>query len=302
MAKESVKSDPKEINAINIFSKGILISLRTRLWGATGKLEDDKYDVIDKDLDKEHIRAYIDLITDKSLIHSMIQTRSAAKRFIQAYSLPFPETGFNFVPKDQIEFIVNRLEEYRSEFISYGNSLAEQLKSLEASFAEKHPKLYDPARYPSVEKLKSVIRFEYVLRVFSAPDESLGLISPDIYKKEIEKFKADIEEMKVSATAIICKEIKKRIDLLSDQCDSGKINQATLNSIQTTMDKFKTVWTGFVEEKDVLKIMKDLDLYLDGTDANMLRYDSNFRSMVGAKAAEIAKTLENKGFKRSLDI
>lgn len=295
-------TEAKEINAVNIFSKGVLINLRTRLWGATGKLEDDKYDIIDKDLDKEHIRAYIDLITDKSLITSMIQTRSAAKRFIQAYSLPFPESGFNFVPKDQIQYIVDKLDEYRAEFLSYGASLVDQLKGLEADFAEKHPKLYDASRYPSAEKLSKTIRFEYVLRIFSAPDESLGLISPELYKKEMEKFKADIEDMKAATTAAICKEIKKRIDLLSDQCDTGKINQATLNSFQSIMDKFKTIWTGFVEEKDVIKIMKDLDLYLDGTDANMLRYDSDFRSMVGEKAKDIAKQLENKGFKRSLDI
>jgi hypothetical protein len=108
--------------------------------------------------------------------------------------------------------------------------------------------------------------------------------------------------MKENTVGVICKEIKSRIDQLSDQCESGKVNQATLNGFEGIMDKFKNVWTGFVEEKDILKIMEDLELYLDGTDASMLRYDDEFRGMVGFKANEIAKTLENKGYKRSIDI
>lgn len=300
--KEKASVEAKEYDAINIFSKGVLVSLRTRLWGATGMLEKDQFSLVDENLSKSSVHASMDLLKDKTLITAMRQTRSASQRFIKINSLPFPEVGMNFVPKDRIQYIADRLEKYRKEYLSYGDDLIKKLKELEADFAEKHPKLYNPAKYPSEESLKYTIRFEYVFRVFSAPDEALGVISPEMYKREVAKFKIDIDKMKENTVTLICKEIKRRIDQLSDQCDSGKISQATLNSIETIMDRFKNVWSGFVEEKEVLKIMEDLELYLDGTDAKMIRYDDNFRDMVGFKAKEIAKTLENKGFKRSIDI
>jgi len=304
MADKETKKGTKarELDTINIFTKGVLVSLRTRLWGATGKLEKDQFSVIDDTIDKRSVHASMDLLKDKTLINAMRQTRSAAQRFIKANSLPFPEVGMDFVPKSRIQFIADKLEKYRAEYLSYGKELVKKLKDLEAEFAEKHPKLYNPAKYPSEARLTYTIRFEYVFRVFSAPDEALGVISPEMYKQEIKKFQADIIKMKENTVGVICKEIKTRIDQLSDQCATGKVNQATLNSFESIMDKFKNVWAGFVDEKDILKIMEDLELYLEGTDASMLRYDDEFRGMVGFKAKEISTTLENKGYKRSLDI
>jgi hypothetical protein len=238
----------RELDAVNIFTKGILVSLRTRLWGATGKLERNQFSIIDETMDKRTVHASMDLLKDKTLINAMRQTRAAAQRFIKANSLPFPEVGMDFVPKGRIQFIAEKLEEYRTEYLNYGEGLVKKLKELEAEFAEKHPKLYNPAKYPSEAGLRYTIQFEYVFRVFSAPDEALGVISPDMYQREIKKFRADIEKMKENTVGVICKEIKSRIDQLSDQCESGKVNQATLNGFEGIMDKFKNVWTGFVIE------------------------------------------------------
>lgn len=292
----------KEYNAANIFSRGVLVSLRSRLWGATGKLEKSQFDLVDETIDKNSVHASMDLLKDKTLITAMRQVRGAAQRFIKANSLPFPEVGMDFIPKDSIEYVAERLDKYREEYIGYGNELVEKLKDLEEEFAREHPGVYNPARYPSKAYLSSIINFEYVFRIFAAPDKELGVISPDMYKKEMKKFQSDIELMKSNTIDIICKEIQNRITQLSEQCDSGRVSQATLNSFETLMNKFDKVWSGFVNEKDIKKIMEDLKLYLDDTDSKMLKFDSDFRSMVGCKAKEISKTLESKGFKRSLDI
>ena len=296
------KAQAEEYDTINIFSKGILVSLRSRLWGATGKLEKSQFEILDETLDKRNVHASMDLLKDKTLITAMRQTRGAAQRFIKANSLPFPEIGMDFIPKDNIEYIAEKLEVYRKEYLGYGVSLVAKLKELEAEFAKEHPKSYNPARYPSEAYLRSIISFEYVFRVFSAPDEKLGVISPEMYRREMKKFQADIDQMKNNTVTIICKEIQERISTLADQCDTGKVSQATLNSFENLMKKFEKVWSGFVDEKDVKKIMEDLNLYLEGTDSRMLKFDEDFRNMVGDKAKEISKTLENKGFKRSLDI
>lgn len=292
----------KKVETGNIFADGVLVSLRTRLWGATGKIEDDGFELNDETLDKKQVYASMELIKDTTLIDAMRQVRGQAKRFIQYNAIFFPEKGFDFIPKGRIDAVDEQLSKFQEEYLSYGETLVKKLKELEADFAKAHPKSYNPAKYPSEAQLRNTIVFQYVFRVFTTPDKELGVISPEIYKKEMAKFKQDIEDMKIQTVRTVCKELMNRIDVLKDQCETGKVNQATMNSIGSFMERFDQVWAGFVNETDVKKMMEDMKLYLEGTDADMLRYDDDFRQMVANKAAKIAKQLENKGYKRSIDI
>lgn len=295
------KDNVKNIDAENIFSNGVLVSLKTRLWGATGKLESDQFEIIDETMDKKYIKTSMTLLKDTNLIDAMKQTRSAAQRFIKAHSIYFPEKSFSFIPKNLIEYVDENLSKYKFEFLEYGKNLVSKLKELELEFSEKHPKLYDPSKYPSVEKLESMIAFEYNFRIFSTPDKKLGIISPEIYKKEMDKFKNDIDQMKKQTINIVCKEIKERIDTLQAQCENAKVNNATLKTIENLLDKFDKIWNGFVDEEEIRKMIKDIKLYVKDTDADMYNWDSDFRQMVANKAIKISKTLENKDFKRSIE-
>jgi hypothetical protein len=302
---KTAKAKARKLNTGNIFSEGVLITLRTRLWGATGKLENSMFEVNDDTIDKKEIYASMSLLKDTSLIDAMRQTRTGCKNYIKAHSIYFPDANFDFIRKEDIEEVVETVERYKQRFMDYGEDLIAMLKDLEKQFAETHPKLYNPAKYPSEERLKRTLVFEYVLRVFSAPDKEMGLISPSVYKREMEKWKRDIDSMKEETAKAVCKEIADRIDALKEGCETGKISQNTVKSINSVLEKFDSLWSGFVEEKDVKKMIDDVKLYLEGTDAEMLRYDDNFRSMVANKAAKIAGELENKGYSvktRSLDI
>jgi len=297
MAKQA-----KEVKTGNIFAEGILVSLRTQLWGATGKLEDDGFELTDETLDKKQVYASMSLLKDTSLIEAMRQCRAEAKRIIKVNSIYFPEKGFDFIPKGRIEFVDEQLQRCRGECLGYRKELVLKLKTLEADFAKAHPKSYDPAKYPSESQLEKMIKFEYVFRVFDAPDKELGVISPELYKREVEKVKADIAEMKAQTAKAVCKEMMNRIDVLREQCETGNLNQATINGINTFLERFETVMSGFVTGKDIQKMVEDVKMYIDGTDADMLRYDDNFRQMVANKAAKITNQLENKGYKRSIDL
>ena len=290
------------IDNTNIFSEGVLISFRTRLWGATGKLSDDMYSLADETIDKKKVRASIDLLQDTSLIESMRSLRGQAMRIIAMNSIFSPDKGLHFIRKSRIEYVDGRLLEFQKLFYEIGNELISKVKELEEEFKTAHPKLYNPDKYPSEETLKATIKFEYVFRMFTVPDKELGVISPEIYKREMEKVKADVAEMKKAATAEVCKEIMKRISSLKEQCEEGAISQATLNGFQTFIDRFEKVWDGFIGDKEVQKMAEDIRLYLQDTDADMLTYDDEFRQMVANKSAKIVQALEVKGYSRALDL
>jgi hypothetical protein len=302
---ENGKAKAKNINTGNIFAEGVLVSLRTRLWGATGRLESSMYEVNDETLDKKEVHATMSLLKDTSLIDAMRLTRTKAKNFIKVNSIYFPDANFDFIPKHKIEEVAEVLERYQKEFFGYGDDLIDVLEELKANFKKEHPALYNAAKYPHPDTLRRTFEFKYVFRIFSAPDKELGTISASMYKKEMKKWKEDIDSMKEETAKVVCKEIADRIDALKEGCETGKISQLTIKSINGMLEKFDDIWSGFVTEKDVKKMIDDVKLYLDGTDAEMLRYDDDFRSMVANKAGKIADQLENKGYKvsdRSLDI
>lgn len=299
------KARTRKINTGNIFAEGVLVSLRSRLWGATGRLESSMYEVNDDSIDKKEIYATMSLLKDTRLIAAMRQVRNQARSYIRSHSIYFPDSNFDFIPKDRIEEVAETLDRLQALFFEYGEDLISTLEDLKAQFKRKHPALYNAEKYPTADRLRSTFEFKYVFRVFSAPDKELGVISPKMYKKEMAKWKEDIESMKKETAKMVCKEIASRIEALKEGCETGKISQSTVNSINGVLEKFDTLWNGFVDEKEVKKMIDDVKLYLDGTDADMLRYDDNFRSMVANKAAKISNQLEEKGFKvsdRSLDI
>lgn len=304
--KETAKTvKTRKVQTGNIFAEGVLVSLRSRLWGATGRLESSMYEVNDDTIKKDEIYATMSLLKDTRLIDAMRQVRNQARNYIKAHSIYFPDANFDFIPKSRIEEVAETLDRFQEKFFEYGDDLIATLEDLKKDFAKKHPALYNPAKYPSPATLRRTFVFKYVFRVFSAPDKELGVISPSMYKKEMAKWKEDIDSMKEETAKLVCKEIASRIEALKEGCETGKISQATINSFNGVLEKFEGLWKGFVEEKDVKTMIDDVKLYLDGTDADMLRYDDNFRGMVANKAAKIANQLEEKGYKvsdRSLDI
>lgn len=295
----------KNINTGNIFAEGVLVSLRTRLWGATGRLESDMYEVNDRTIDKKEVYATMRLLKDTRLINAMHQVRNQARNYIKSHSIYFPDAAFQFIPKSRIQEVAETLDRLQTLFFEYGEDLIATLEDLKEDFRKTHPKLYNESKYPSAARLRSTFEFKYVFRVFSAPDKELGVISASMYKSEMKKWKEDIESMKKETAKLVCKEIRDRIDALQDGCETGKINQRTIDSIGGVLEKFDTLWSDFVEAKDVKKMISDVKLYLEGTDAEMLRYDDNFRGMVANKAAKIASQLKDEEFgvkDRSLDI
>ena len=56
-------------------------------------------------------------------------------------------------------------------------------------------------------------------------------------------------------------------------------------------EKYEQVFTGLIKNEEVKNAISDIKEYLDGTDAEMLRSDEEFKAMVAAKAQEVAKTI-----------
>lgn len=281
----------KEVDFKDLYLNGVLVSLQVRMWGATTKY--DKERLLIKDEDKEVVRAVQDLIADKSKLELLRTIKNESLGWIKRNSLPSPVREMEFLPKHKIEAADEFLQGQQKRFIEAAEDLVKVYDDLKKDFAEKHPEIYKPEKYPSKEQLRDRFEFRYTFRMFNVPDATLSAVSPEIYNKEVKKFKDEMEEMKTLIISEVGKEFLARIDSLKKQCIDGEnISSRTITAINGLLEKFDDLWDGFVFDKALRETVADIREYMEGTDAEMLKVDNDFRKMVGNKMTEVASELE----------
>lgn len=283
----------EKITAESIYGKGCLVFLVVRKWGGSAKLQDEMVEDKFKE-DKEVVSAMQRLLTkeDRVLLDLAQTIKSESFGYIARNSIPSPIPNFHFITREAIQQVDDFLKQQQRRYYELANEFSEKIEAMEQAFKVAHPNLYRPGKYPSKKQLRERFIFTWGFKVISPPDKDLGLISPDLYAREVEKFKAEVNQMKKDVLISFKQAIVERLGVLAEQCNGGKVNQATVESVNNLLGKFDSLWAGFIDVQQVKGLVGDLKEYMDGTSAEMLRSDDEFRTVVGKKMTEIAKTVE----------
>jgi chemotaxis regulatin CheY-phosphate phosphatase CheZ len=114
-------------------------------------------------------------------------------------------------------------------------------------------------------------------------------LNPSIYKEEVKKFKEDINWMREATSKMFGKELIDRLEQFKAQCEDGRVMSTTVNSVHKLIERFETIFNGYIDRKEFKKVVKELKEYMEGTDAEMLRVDDEFREVVRMKMSELSK-------------
>lgn len=290
-----------EVKEANVFSQGLLICPKFYTgWAASTKVDENQMG----DLPKEIIKGIKSLLTPKgrenlSDLNSII---NEAKGYIGRNSLPFPIPTLNFIPKDRIESVDDRLKEIKERADECFEDLIKTYDDAKADYRANYPDHYQPEKYPTVFRLRAGYRFEWSFRAFTVPDQAMSVLSPRLYKQEMAKFKGEVQEMKDLVIGAVGSELLKKVKSLKEQCSSDSVATSTVSSVHRFLEKFDDMWDGFIAHKELRKMIADVKDYMDGTDASMLKADGAFRKMVEDKMSQITEQLETTNeLKRSLD-
>lgn len=286
--------DEGRIDASNFYAKGVLVILEVRKWGATAKLTDEMSRQILGE-DEDVIRATQDLLKkeDRDLLEAMQTLKGEAFRYLFKISVASPIPNFHFVLKEDIVTIDEYLRKIQEQYMGLAKEFCSKRDDFEKRFAAAKPKLYRPDKYPTKAAMLSRFIFQWTFKQVSPPSKDMGILSPELYKREEQNFKREIAEMKSAVTKTFKISILERLQALEKSCTNGKTSQATINSVNNLLEKYEKLFSGFIADVDLRKAASELNEYIEGTDAAMLRADEDFRSMIGEKAKEIAKTVQN---------
>lgn len=273
----------------SIFNEGCLIASRFRFWGASKKLNPDQIG----DLPPKIVHAVRSLLSNKSYLVTVNGVKDDAKRFIKANTLYYGVDGLDFIPKDKIEFVDDGLKWRKGLAEEAVENLIDHLEACKADYRAEYPEFYNEANYPTPAQLRDNFCFTWSFRTFGLPDEGLMLLSPEMYKAEVSKFQAEMQDMRDGLVSMVTKEFYGRIEKLRDQCLNGSISSSTVTSISSTLEKFDDLWSGYVAHEELQKAVADIREYMDGTDADMLKADDEFREAIGGAMSDIVNQIKN---------
>lgn len=291
------------INEKNIFDNGMLISIKAGAFHGKKKLSAEQL----QDLPKEIVRGVHDLFTKefKDLLNKVITLDWNVRHEIRNLSIPFPIDGIYFLPINKIEKAIEMLEGKKKEREGLIQEILDNYLAAKEAFAERYPDYFERARnkYPSISDLKSRFYLNYQFVKITPPDKD-SIISGDQYKEEIKKFKETIQEMKKEVVATIYQELTESVGKLQKQSTEGKLNQKTFEGLNELLLRIEEVYSGFVDRKDLMEVVKKVKAQAMGVTSEQLRNSESakekFRKGISEVFSEI-KALPDIPLKRAIE-
>jgi hypothetical protein len=282
--------------------EGVFCQLKMGRWDAIIRMSNEHFG---HSIPKEIVRARQDIIKDRSLLEDLGAVRNSAKGMLLRNSLPFPIDGISWVPKDKIVEIDKSLAVFRDEYRKRIDKLCQNMEQMKKDFQKQYPSYFDNKNYPTVPMIRKKFYFYWNFFHFVIPSKKTKILSPALYKREQEKFAKMVSEMEEMTINVIGNLLFKRIDKLASQCDSGKINAGTVNSIDRFLKQWDSLWRDHVGEAKMHAIMKDLRQHMGKTSAERLKGNEDFREKLGTQLEKMMDKLQmvpDFTLKRKLDV
>jgi hypothetical protein len=251
--------------AVDVFSKGCLINLRSSVWGGKIKIPSDLVSR-DSGADPSFIAAHKFLV-EKSSLKAIEHARGMARSWLVTKSIPFPVKGLIFVPRDMISRVDNTLQDYQSRFYEMTNEFIERYDELKESAKENLGDLYNPDDYPS--DIANKFEFAWDFFILDAPNH-LITISPALYEREVHKFKSNMAGFEVLARKTQREALKTMVsnivERLSGENEKGKF--------KVFRDTLLSNIREFVYDFPSMNITGDLDLEVQAVEVGRILGDT----------------------------
>lgn len=298
--KDFLVSDSKAKAMINQLTKsGMLVWLDCGAWGNRKKLPDELAEEWFGD-HKDAVRATQDLLDRNEWNEVLRPMRRAQTRmrnpFGPIWTMRFFKDGIYCIKLEDTdkvdEFLTKSLEEMIDNF---ENKFVPQYPALKEKFKSEHKVIYDEGNYPTVEMLRSSLKFQWGFMVIAPPsgNGSLNIMSAERAKLETAKWQ---EKWKEAGEFGCCKIreafaeiIIKLKDVLVDP--DRKFKDSTVEKPKEFLAKMKDV--PFWGDEPFEKLAKEAENLLDGVYGEDLRDDVEYRKVIGEAVTDMVKEFDN---------
>ncbi|MGD0399373.1 MAG: DUF3150 domain-containing protein [Syntrophobacteraceae bacterium] len=261
----------------NIFQKACLVQLSTGCWQGMTALGSN---LMERVGNADWLKGAKVLI-DPDCLSPVRAVLSKARTHLQKAALPFPIHGLTLVPKETLSKIDEALNQMRSEFETEVEKFIESYEQEREKARESLGHLFNEADYPIDVRRK--FRFEWRFITMDVPGKS-GILSPELYQREKDKFQTLMEETRELATVALREEfagiVRHMVERLSGEEDGKpkRFQSSMLEKMGEFLDSFGDR-NLFNDEKLAELVYQARDV-VNGLSTDELRQDANLRKYI----------------------
>jgi len=274
----------------NMFEKGCLVQLSISKWGGVKKINDNQLaEMIET---HEWLTATKKLVDPESL-KPICKVGNAARTYLTSISLPFPIQGMVFIPKEMITRVDQRLEEFKGEFSQTVEIFLRDYDKLRETAMVYLGELFNEVDYPvRVEKKFS---FAWRFIILDVPNGKSGILSPEVYEREKEKFIQTMEEARSMAIESLREEFASMVERITErftQNGDGKskvFKNATVESFYEYFETFKE--RNIFRDEQLAQLVERAQAVLGGASAESIRSNDHLKENIRTGMAEVENAM-----------
>ena len=271
----------------NIFEKGCLIMLKRSCWTGHVKLPIEQ---INRTVDPDFIKAAKYLV-DREVLKPINLILSEASSYVYSKTIPFDISGFTFIPKDMITIVDIKLKEYEDSLKAEVEIFAQNYEVF-ISDAEKRlgPSLFNRAEYPRDIRKHFDISWKFI--ILDMPGQA-GLLSPEVYEREKQKYIKAIDEFQSNATGFLRTSFATMIDHTVERLSGEKkvFRDTLIGNIREFIEDFKAL--NITDDAAMEALTERCKFILDGISPQDLRDDDGLREHVARKMGDVQTALDD---------
>ena len=305
MKKLQLKKPMEIEKIINPFDKALLCILSSSVWGNKKKIKQEEIEnLTGYELPKGRTTHYKNLINGSKLskINGLVMQ---ARLAIKTYSLPFPIRGTYIIPLESIEKLTNELDEIKTKFKEAIDDFCKEYNEIIQNEKENLGDLYNEYDYPL--NIKEMFSLDYMYLEMAIPGK-IKEENPEIYKKEIDKFKNSIEEARTETIIYLREAFKQVIEhiglklLPTEEGEKKKhITKKTLEKLTNFYEEFQT--KNLFQDTELQSLIKKAQEIIDPYNVEDFK-DEELKQVVCNQISNLMDEVDNsvKTFKRKIEL
>jgi hypothetical protein len=274
----------------NIFEKGCLVQLSVSQWGAARKI--DKSKLAEMVSSPDWVRATKKLVDPESL-KPVSKITNEARSYLTGVSLPFPIKGLVFIPKNLISRVDERLQDFKDRFDREVETFLGDYHYLRSLARIYLGELFNELDYPVDIRRKFSFSWRFV--ILDVPDGQMGVLSPEVYEREKEKFVKTMEEARELAVLSLREEFASMVDRITERFGNGPDGKPKVFK-NTTVTGFYEFFETFKErnifrDAELAELVEQAKSILGGELAEKIRSNDHVKERIRSRMEEVESAM-----------
>jgi len=274
----------------NLFEKGCLVQLSASVWGATRKIKPEQ--ITDMAVSSEWLRASKKLV-DPDALKPINKIINKARSYLAGVSLPFPIKGMEFVPKEMITRVDDRLTEFKTDFNHEVETFMGKYDQLREVAMVHLGEFFNEMEYPIDIQSKFALIWRFI--ILDVPNGNTAILAPEVYEREKEKFVQTMEQARELAIVSLREEFAGMVERITDRFSNGAngnskiFKNGTVNNFYEYFETFKE--RNIFKDDHLAELIERAKSILGGQSAEEIRSSDNLKERIRDGMQDVEKEM-----------